>query len=325
MSSTLKYIDVDYSFYLGEDYKKTHRKIKRTSTIVSNHVTWLDTVILIKNISPAFAPSAEFKNVPLFHTLIEALDSIYIPRGGSEESRQNVLNTIVERQTLIEETGKYSPFLVFAEGGTTNGTGIMKFKKGAFWGEKTIRPMYLKYHSKTISPAFDTMEFLPLVILHLSWNCFTCEVCVLPDFQPNEYLFDTHADQGKERWEVYAWAIRDILCKKGGFEECNQTLRQKLQYEAYMQQKPGAVVPTLEVRDPAHDNLLNPNNQQNTICSPNANSSMIIKIDEEKNLPRELPMTEIELKKVLNNNSSEINESEMRDVASEKANIQQIE
>jgi len=116
----------------------------------------------------------------------------------------------------------------------------MKFKKGAFFAEKTVKPMYMKYKCHSVSPAFDVMEFLPLVILHLSWACYTCEVTVMPDFQPNDYLFETHTDKGAERWEIFSWAVRDAMLKSGNFEACDLPLRQKMQYEAYMQQKPGA-------------------------------------------------------------------------------------
>lgn len=143
--TSLKYVDADYSLYLGDNYKKNIKKIKRTSTIVSNHVSWLDPIIYIKNIRPAFAPSSEFRNVPLLATLIDVIDSIYIPRGGSEEMKAKALSAIKDRQELIEETGKYAPFLIYAEGGTSNGKGLIKFKKGAFFSEKTIRPMFLKY------------------------------------------------------------------------------------------------------------------------------------------------------------------------------------
>lgn len=87
MSTQHKQVDADYSYYLGPDYKKNAKKIKRTSTIVSNHVSWLDPVILIKHIRPAFAPSIEYKNVPIMSNLIDAIDGIYIPRGGSEEKK----------------------------------------------------------------------------------------------------------------------------------------------------------------------------------------------------------------------------------------------
>lgn len=235
--TTLKHVDVDYSEYLGQHYKKYAKKIKRTSTIVCNHISWLDPVVLIKEIRPAFAPSAEFRNVPLLGSLIDAIDSIYIPRGGSEEKKAAALAAIRDRQELIEEAGTYSPFLIFAEGGTSNGTSIMKFKKGAFFAERSVKPMFLRYKCHTVSPAFDVMEFLPLVILHLSWACYHCEVTLMPDFQPNEYLFETHRDKGSERWEVFSWAVRDAIIKQGGFEACDLPMRVKMQYEAYMQQK----------------------------------------------------------------------------------------
>ena len=102
MSTSLSYKDVDYQYYLGPDYKQSFKKIKRTSTIVSNHVSWLDPVVLIKNVRPAFAPSDEFRGVPLLGTLIDVIDSIYIPRGGSEESKAKALMSIRDRQELIE-------------------------------------------------------------------------------------------------------------------------------------------------------------------------------------------------------------------------------
>jgi 1-acyl-sn-glycerol-3-phosphate acyltransferase len=67
----------------------------------------MDVVVLIKCIRPAFSPSAEFRNVPLLGILIDVLDSIYIPRGGSEENKAGALSSIRERQELIEETGRY--------------------------------------------------------------------------------------------------------------------------------------------------------------------------------------------------------------------------
>lgn len=82
---------MDYEYYLGPNYKQNERKIKRVSTIVSNHVSWIDPVVLIKNVYPAFSPSSEFRNVPILCKLINTLDSIYIPRGGSTENKAKAL------------------------------------------------------------------------------------------------------------------------------------------------------------------------------------------------------------------------------------------
>jgi hypothetical protein len=155
------------------------------------------------------------------------------------------LATIRERQNIIEQTGKHAPLLIFAEGGTTNGSGLISFKKGAFFAEKTIRPIFLKYSWYQFSPSFDVLELLPLVIMMLSFPfaCFRCEVNVMPDFEPNDYLFETHKEHGEERWEVYAWALREVMKKTGGFEDCVNPIRQKIQYEAYMQKKEGVEKP----------------------------------------------------------------------------------
>ena len=75
----------------------------------------------------------------------DVVDSIYLPRGGTPEKREKAIDTIKQRQELIETTGKYAPLLVFPEGGTTNGSALLKFKQGAFISEKRCRPMLLKY------------------------------------------------------------------------------------------------------------------------------------------------------------------------------------
>ena len=97
MRTSLHYDDVDYSYYLGQNYKTQMKKVKRVSTMVCNHVSWLDCIILIKAVRPAFSPGAEFKKVPLLGTFIDCLDSIYIPRGGTDESKKLALEKIMDR------------------------------------------------------------------------------------------------------------------------------------------------------------------------------------------------------------------------------------
>ena len=53
----------------------------------------------------------------------------------------------------------------------------------------------------------------------------------LPVFVPNDYLWEKHADKGQDRWEIYAWAIREIMCEVSGLEKNDQHYREKLHYE----------------------------------------------------------------------------------------------
>jgi len=69
-----------------------------------------------------------------------------------------------------------------------------------------------------VSPAFDCVPMGPLVILNLCWCCYWVEVIDLPVFQPNDYLFKNHADKGKKKWEIIAWAIREIISEAGSLQ-----------------------------------------------------------------------------------------------------------
>ena len=67
----------------------------------------------------------------------------------------------------------------------------------------------------------------------MSWNIIRAEIVIYPVFQPNDYLFETHADKGDEKWEVYAWACRDLMAKVGGFGKHDITYKQKFQVYRY--------------------------------------------------------------------------------------------
>ena len=56
-------------------------------------------------------------------------------------------------------------------------------------------------------------------------------------------MFENFSDKGDERWEIYGWALREVMMKQGGMSPCDAPLRHKMIYEAYMQMQPDAPVP----------------------------------------------------------------------------------
>lgn len=68
-----------------------------------------------------------------------------------------------------------------------------------------------------VNLAYDVVEMLPLMILQFSWCGYSVELGSMPDFEPNEWLYTNHADKGNENWEIFAWAVRDIMAKTGNF------------------------------------------------------------------------------------------------------------
>ena len=87
----------------------------------------------------------------------------------------------------------------------------MGFKKGAFSSLLPVTPVVLKYKSEMFSNSYDVVEFLPMFIMQNCVTDFTCNVLELPPFSPNEYLFRNQASSGKEKWEIYAEAVRKVM------------------------------------------------------------------------------------------------------------------
>ena len=92
-----KKLDFDYSEYLGPDYKETMKLPKHISTIVSNHSSWFDPLLLNNIFGCGFAAKKEIKNVPVGGVIAMALGSIFISRGGSPEELQKIVEEIDER------------------------------------------------------------------------------------------------------------------------------------------------------------------------------------------------------------------------------------
>ncbi len=94
--------------------------------------------------------------------------------------------------------------------------------------------------------------------------CLNCDIKVnlieLPLFVPNDFMYRTHADKVEpghhnphspeklrvasddlelkfngpyqpQRWEIYAWCVREIMSQAGGIIKNDQPLRDKVQYE----------------------------------------------------------------------------------------------
>jgi lysophosphatidylcholine acyltransferase/lyso-PAF acetyltransferase len=130
--------------------------------------------------------------------------------------------------------GQYPPICIFPEGGTTNGKYLMQFKRGAFASLRAVKPVVLRYVWSSLSVAWDVIPFLPLAIMMFSRFYTRCDVIELPTFVPNDYLFEQHANKGDDKWEVYAWAVRQCMAEASGLEMSEQPFRDKLHYETVL-------------------------------------------------------------------------------------------
>jgi hypothetical protein len=66
-----------------------------------------------------------------------------------------------------------------------------------------------------------------------------CDVIELPPFIPNDYLFEQHSNKGDDKWEIYAWAVREAMSEASGLAKNDMPFREKIKYEVELGFKKG--------------------------------------------------------------------------------------
>ena len=78
------------------------------------------------------------------------------------------------------------------EGGTTNGTALVKFKAGAFAGLHSVQPVAIKYDSPIVPLTTGVLEFVDHIFLVTINPISFASLDIYPVFKPNEYFWANH-------------------------------------------------------------------------------------------------------------------------------------
>lgn len=138
-------------------------------TVVPNHVSCVDILIVMHTLFCSFCANTGVKKVFVAGDAASALDCVWVPRGDAD-GRAKAQQLIIDRQQELREGKKKSFFTIFPEGCVCNNTFMIPLKKGAFMGAASgraseyIQPAVIKY-----SPA------APNHSIHLSF-------CSIPEF-----------------------------------------------------------------------------------------------------------------------------------------------
>ena len=115
---------------------------QRGILIISNHLTYLDGVVLASLIPVVFITKRQVRSWPIFGLLTRASATVYIERGQKLKS-QGYINQIVK---ILEQGAN---ILIFPEGTSTNGESIRKFQSVFFQIPKVssvpILPLTINY------------------------------------------------------------------------------------------------------------------------------------------------------------------------------------
>lgn len=93
--------------------------------VVSNHRSYLDIVVILAQVEAAFLAKAELKNWPVFGPAARKGNTVFVDRS-SPESRT------LARKALAKRIRQGISVVVFPEGTTSAGPGLLPFKCGIF-------------------------------------------------------------------------------------------------------------------------------------------------------------------------------------------------
>lgn len=240
-----KNIDVDYTAWLGPNYKAQVKGTK-PPIIISNHISW--SVSLIPNLFyqdilvsmtteefPAFLSAIHNKYVPMVGRIAEALGTVFVDRANAT-SRSNAvyfvviimqLEAIKERVEKFKADPTYPQLWIYPEGTTSNGKHLLRFKRGAFETGDIIQPIFIEYYSPFCSVSFDSVPTVLHFFLMACQPFSLITIYRLPPICPTEYMLENYKNFGQSPPDIYAEVARDIFAQRFGAKKSNLTLVDK--------------------------------------------------------------------------------------------------
>lgn len=153
--------------------------------IVSNHLSYLDVIILASGIPTAFVTSKEIKETPFLGEIVKLAGCLFVDR----KNRCNLRGEISElREGLLNGLN----VTVFPEATSTNGDEVLRFRRPLFEAaresQKAILPLTINYRSisqESVSASnrdivcwYGTMDFFPHFLKLLEQSEVSVEVSV---------------------------------------------------------------------------------------------------------------------------------------------------
>ena len=149
------------------------------SLLVSNHISWLDIVVIGKFLPAYFVAKSDISGWPVVGFLARQAGTIFIRRGDKKHIRE-----INERMIWLLK--QHSNIIAFPEGTTTNGDDVLGFHASLFQPailtKSPIQPIALEYIgvSKELAPFIGDDDFLSHLIRMLKMDKIEVVISCLP-------------------------------------------------------------------------------------------------------------------------------------------------
>ena len=217
-----------YKKYLGPDYEINYTE--KFCTVLCNHVSWVESYFCMYRYASGFIGKLSASKVPTIREMGKYNQTIYLDRRNPND-RKITAEKIIQRQKDILSGKNLTNLSIYPEGTITNGTHLIKFKRGAFMSLLPLKPMVELVDQNaecTLATGALPMHFHMVLICCYLWNNVT--FLDLPIIKPTEYMYKHFRKNEEEDWATYMKVTKSIMAECAGLKETNDSFDEKLEY-----------------------------------------------------------------------------------------------
>ncbi|GIQ80235.1 hypothetical protein KIPB_000998 [Kipferlia bialata] len=172
-------------------------------TLVSNHQSWTDpfAIMAMGHGCYGFLAMAELRKAPVLGVAARAVDGVFVDRT-SEASRAAAAEALKRR---MQDTSQ-SRVVVFPEAGTSDGSCLLQFRKGAFRPGLPLQPCLIRYPHRWYNQSWDSQSIWSHVFNILSSPHNRVSITFMPVYHPSP------AEQADPA--LYADNLRKSMCEE---------------------------------------------------------------------------------------------------------------
>lgn len=152
---------------------------ERRAILVSNHISWLDIIVIGQYLPAYFVAKSDIASWPVIGYLAKQGGTIFIRRGN----KQHIKTTAEKMVWLLKQNGN---IIAFPEGTTTKGDEVLHFHSSLFQPalltRSTIQPVALQYlgAAKEHAPFVGDDAFVPHLLKMLTLDKIEVQLSFLP-------------------------------------------------------------------------------------------------------------------------------------------------
>lgn len=146
--------------------KKTGDIEPDTRTIVINHLTMFDIVVVISLFDSSYLAMSSLKDFLFMRIANEIFNMVYVDRTKAKQGTTEIIRKLQNDYSRV-------PIVIFPEGKVTNGDCLLGFRTGAFVNDTPIQGMTFRYNLWFCSKGQSTIAWVDPNDLFYIWQLYT--------------------------------------------------------------------------------------------------------------------------------------------------------